>query len=250
MRNEFHETLEALTVDLAAMCGRASTLMQSASAALLRGDMAGAERVAFDLKRLTRLGNAVHDRACGLLALQAPVAHDLRVVVSALYIAADADRMGGLASNVARTAQRRYPQPAVPDEVHDLFTDMAFTAIDLAELVHLVVQNGDVEQARQVCDGDAAMNDLHRELFARLITPHWQHGPAVAADLVLVGRFYERFADHAVEIARRVHFQVTGEQLTGRGDSERMDTSRSPVKRFPRAEADILSGGGSPPRRR
>ncbi|MFB1298443.1 phosphate signaling complex protein PhoU [Mycobacterium sp. pW049] len=247
MRNEFHETLESLTVDLAAMCGRASTLMQSASAALLRGDMASTDRVAFDLKRLTRLGNAVHDRAYGLLALQAPVAHDLRVVVSSLYIAADADRMGGLASNVARTARRRHPEPVVPDEVHDLFTDMAFTAIDLAELVHSVVETGDVALARRVCDGDARMNDLHRELFARLVDPQWRHGPAAAADLVLVGRFYERFADHAVEIARRVYFQVTGEQLTAGGDS---GAAEAPATRLRRVEVDVSTRGEPGPSNR
>ncbi|MBB2992865.1 phosphate transport system protein [Mycolicibacterium iranicum] len=219
MRNLFHETLDSLTADLAGMCGRASELMQTASAALLSGDLSGADRVAADLKDLTTLGHAVHERAYGLLALQAPVAHDLRVVVSALYIAADADRMGALASHVARAARRRHPDPPVPAEVHDLFADMAVTAVDLADLVRSTVESGSPERARLVCEGDARMNDLHRELFARLIEPRWQHGAAAAADLVLVGRYYERFADHAVEIARRVYFQVTGEQLSGGGDT-------------------------------
>lgn len=218
MRDEFHQALEALIEDLADMCGRASTLAQAASAALLEGDVAAAERVAFDLKRLTRLGNAVHERAYSMLALQAPVARDLRAVVAALYIAADADRMGGLASNVARTARRRYPESVVPADVHDLLAGMASTATELADLVQATVLSRDADLARKVCDGDVRMNDLHRELFAQLMSPQWQHGPTVAADLVLLGRFYERFADHAVEIARRVHFQVTGTQLSGGGD--------------------------------
>ncbi|ABM14005.1 MULTISPECIES: phosphate signaling complex PhoU family protein [Mycolicibacterium] len=218
MRTEFHQALDRLTVDLAEMCGRAAALMQAASAALLEADIRRADTVAFDLKRLTRLGNAVHDRAYCLLALQAPVARDLRVVVSALYIAADADRMGGLASNVARAARRRDPDRVVPHDVHDLFAGMAATAIELAGLAQSTVRTGDPALAWRVCDGDEQMNELHRQLFSRLMGPRWRHGPTVAADLVLVGRFYERFADHAVEIARRVHFQATGTQLRGSGD--------------------------------
>ncbi|UXA10825.1 phosphate signaling complex protein PhoU [Mycobacterium sp. SMC-8] len=234
MRDEFHQALEVLIEDLAEMCGRASALAQGASTALLEGDVAAAERVAFDLKRLTQLGNAVHERAYSMLALQAPVARDLRAVVAALYIAADADRMGGLASNVARTARRRHPESVVPADVHDLFAEMASTATELANLAQATVRSRDADLARKVCDSDVRMNDLHRELFARLMSPQWPHGPTVAADLVLLGRFYERFADHAVEIARRVHFQVTGTQLSGGGDEHgatRQNPSAHPLPR-------------------
>jgi phosphate transport system protein len=220
MRDQFHEALDGLTVDLADMCGRASVMMQSASTALLDAEPAGAERIVFDLKRLTRLGNAVHDRAYSLLALQAPVARDLRTVVAGLHIAADADRMGALASHVARTARRRYPECAVPPEVHDLFDDMGITAVELAVRAQAAVHTGDAEEAERVCLGDERMDDLHRQLFTRVISTGWERGPMVAADLVLVGRFYERFADHAVEIARRIYFQATGTQL-GTGPSPR-----------------------------
>ncbi|WNG90125.1 phosphate signaling complex protein PhoU [Mycobacterium sp. ITM-2016-00317] len=230
MRDEFHRALEALTEDLADMCGRASAIMGVSSVALLNGDPATAERVAFELKRLTRLGSAVHDRAYSMLALQAPVARDLRAVVAALYIAADADRMGGLASNVARTARRRHPDRAVPDDIADLFSEMASLAVELADLAQATVRGRDPELACRVCDGDERMNALHRQLFARLMEPQWQHGPTVAADLVLVGRFYERFADHAVEIARRVHFEVTGHQLL-RGGDEHQNPSGHPLPR-------------------
>lgn len=228
MRNEFHQSLDALSVDLADMCGRAAELVRTASTALLEADRESADRVTFDLKRLTRLGNAVQDRTYGLLALQAPVARDLRTVVTALYIAADADRMGGLAAHIARTARQRMPERAIPDEVYPLFADMAQVATELGELVRRTVDSGDPGLAQQVCDGDERMNDLHRELFAQLIGPHWQHGPLVAADLVLVGRFYERFADHGVEIARRVYFRVTGEQLCGPNEP-RVPGPRSPA---------------------
>ncbi|MGE0218644.1 phosphate signaling complex protein PhoU [Mycolicibacterium sp.] len=214
MRNEFHETLDSLAVDLADMCGRTSVMMHAASGALLTANLDQADRLQLDLKRLTGLGNTVHDRAYSLLALQAPVAKDLRTVVCALHIAADADRMGALAAHVARAASRRYPDRVVPDDVEELFADMGATAVELADLAQVTVQTGDTMQARRVCDGDDRMDDLHRQLFTHLISPTWRHGVTAAADLVLVGRFYERFADHAVEIARRVYFQTTGTQLS------------------------------------
>lgn len=221
MRNEFHEALAHLTADLADMCGRSAAMMQSASTALLSAELDGCERVAFDLKRLTRLGNAVHDRAYALLALQAPVARDLRTVVAALHIAADADRMGALSAHVARTARRRHPEHAVPLEEHDLFSDMGAAAVELAALAQSAVATGDPATAREVCASDERIDELHRQLFTHVIGPHWRHGAVVASDLVLLGRFHERFADHAVEIARRVYFQSTGAQLgNGVGESE------------------------------
>lgn len=213
MRNDFHQTLAGLVTDLAEMCGRASAMMHSATRTLLDADVTGAEKLRADLSELTALGAEVHDRAYHLLALQAPVARDLRTVVAALHIGADADRMGALASHVARTAVRRHPERAAPDEVFDLFTEMGATAVALAADARDAVRAGDAALAARICDGDERMDELHRALFARVVSPHWTHGPMVAADVVLLGRFHERFADHAVEIARRVYFQATGMPL-------------------------------------
>ena len=213
MRDEFHQSLTDLVTDLADMCGRSAAMMYTASTALLDAELDSCDRVAFDLKRLSRLGNAVHDRAYALLALHAPVARDLRTVVSGLHIAADADRMGALAAHVARTARNRHPHHALPRDVRDLFCDMGSTAVELATDAQSAVATGDPQIARQVCTNDARMDALHRQLFTEVICPDWAHGPLVASDLVLLGRFHERFADHAVEIARRVYFQTTGAQL-------------------------------------
>lgn len=210
MRNEFHDTLDTLVADLAEMCDRASAMMSAATTALLDADAAAAHRLRGDLKQLTALGVSVTDRAYRLLALQAPVARDLRTVVAALHIGADADRMGALASHVARTASRTHPQRATPEEVVDLFTEMGSTAVRMAAEARDAVRSLDAALAERICVGDERMDELHRQLFVRVAAPQWQHGPLVAADMVLLGRFYERFADHAVEIARRVYFQATG----------------------------------------
>nr|WP_111508870.1 phosphate signaling complex protein PhoU [Mycobacterium kyogaense] len=210
MRNEFHDTLDILVADLAEMCDRASAMMHAATVALLEADAEQAGRMRGDLTQLSALGASVNDRAYRLLALQAPVARDLRTVLAALHIGADADRMGALASHIARTASRSHPQLATPPELTDLYTEMGATAVQMAGEARDAVSSFDAALAERVCADDERMDELHRQLFTRVMAPQWMHGPLVASDMVLLGRFYERFADHAVEIARRVYFQATG----------------------------------------
>jgi phosphate transport system protein len=211
MRTEFHQQLNALNADLARMCGLAGEAMQRATDGLLTVDLEAAERVLTDLEVLSRLRRDVDQAALAVLALQAPVASDLRVVVAAVHIASDADRMGGLAAHVARIVRRRHPAPAVPDAVVGQFAEMGRLAVDLAEDAAVVIADGDPVRASRIRDDDEAMNDMHRRLFTSVMSSEWSHGVPAAVDLVLLGRFYERFADHAVAIAARVLFRSTGE---------------------------------------
>ncbi|KKE98669.1 phosphate signaling complex protein PhoU [Mycolicibacterium obuense] len=210
MRNEFHDTLDTLVADLAEMCERASDIMRLATAALLDADVSQTGRLPGDLRELTALAVSVNDRTYRLLALQAPVARDLRTVVAALHIRADADRMGGLASHVARIAAKVHPNRATPADTADLFAEMGATAVRMADEARDAVRSLDPALTERICADDERMDELHRQLFTQVMAPQWQHGSLVAADLVLLARFYERFADHAVEIARRVYFQATG----------------------------------------
>jgi phosphate transport system protein len=146
-----------------------------------------------------------------LLALQAPVAGDLRAIVSSIQIVADVERMGALALHVAKIARRRHPQHALPEEVNGYFSEMGRVAVDLATSARDVLLSRDPAKARQMREDDDAMDDLHRHLFSVMMDREWRHGVAAAVDVTLLGRFYERFADHAVEISRRVIFQVTGQ---------------------------------------
>lgn len=148
--------------------------------------------------------------AFALLALQAPVAGDLRVVVASLKNIADAERMGVLALHVAKIARRRHPDHALPEEVNGCFAEMGRIAVDLGDDAKDVVQSGDPRKAAQLRHDDAAMDDLHRHLLSLLMDQQWKHGVVAAVDVTLLGRYYERFADHAVEIGRRVIFQATG----------------------------------------
>ena len=210
MRTAYHEQLDALTNRLAEMCGLAGIAMERATQALLQADLPLAEQVITDHDHIATLSARAEEDAFVLLALQAPVAGDLRAVVSSIQIVADVDRMGALALHVAKIARRRHPQPALPEEVNGYFAEMGRVAVDLGHSAQEVLLTKDPEKAARIREDDDAMDDLHRHLFTVLMDREWKHGVAAAVDVTLLGRFYERFADHAVEVARRVIFQVTG----------------------------------------
>lgn len=212
MRTDFRQQLESLQADLGVMCALAGDAVGRATRGLLEVDAEAAGEVANDIERLRFLHNTVERRTLGILAKQAPVAGDLRRVVTAIRVAADADRMGGLAAHVAKVSLRRHPVSAIPRELHDRFDEMGSTAVGLAYSCRDIL-TGDCSQTHRVRAEDGVMEAMHRELFAEVMSPGWAHGAVVASDVVLLGRFYGRFADHADEIARRMVFQASGEAL-------------------------------------
>jgi phosphate transport system protein len=215
MRSAFHEQLDALTETLSQMCGLAGLAMERATQALLQADLLAAERVITDHDHLVRMHTQAQEAVFLLLALQAPVAGDLRLVVATLQNVAHAERMGGLAVHVAKLARRRHPDPALPEEVNAYFAEMGRIAVDLGNSAKDVVLSRNPELAAQISHDDDAMDELHRHLFTVLMDREWKHGVTAAVDVTLLGRFYERFADHAVEIGRRVLFEATGKRPAG-----------------------------------
>jgi phosphate transport system protein len=214
MRTAYHEQLDALTTQLGEMCGLAGAAMERATQALLQADLVLAEQVITDHEQIAAMSAKAEESAFVLLALQAPVAGDLRAIVGSIQIVADVDRMGALALHVAKIARRRHPQHALPEEVNGYFAEMGRVAVELGNSAQEVLITRDPEKAARIQEEDDAMDDLHRHLFTVLMDKEWKHGVAAAVDVTLLGRFYERFADHAVEVARRVIFQVTGKHPT------------------------------------
>lgn len=210
MRTAYHEQLDGLNKQLAEMCELAGVAMERATQALLQADLVLAEQVITDHEQIATMSSKAEEAAFVLLALQAPVAGDLRAIVSSIQIVADVDRMGALALHVAKIARRRHPQHALPEEVNGYFAEMGRVAVELGNSAQEVLLTHDPEKAARIREEDDAMDDLHRHLFTVLMDREWKHGVAAAVDVTLLGRFYERFADHAVEVARRVIFQVTG----------------------------------------
>lgn len=210
MRTAYQQQLEGLNSILGEMCELAGATMARATQALLQADLAVAEEVITDNDRMNELSARAEEQAFALLALQAPVAGDLRGIVASFQIVSDIDRMGALALHVAKVARRRHPAKALPEEVNGYFAEMGRLAITLASNAREVLNTQDPEAAVRLTEDDDAMDDLHRHLFTVLMDRDWQHGVAAAVDVTLLGRYYERFADHAVLIGRRVFFQATG----------------------------------------
>ncbi|OBI82201.1 phosphate signaling complex protein PhoU [Mycobacterium sp. 1245805.9] len=217
MRTAFHLQLEALTASVADMCARAAGAMQRATHAVLHADVSLAGCVLNDHDKIRRHGFCAQRKALALLALQAPVAGDLRVVIGDLKNIADAERMGALASHVADIARRRYPACALPEEAIGHFAEMGRIAVDLSDVAGHVVRSRDPVAAARMQRDDDLMDELHRQLFSLMIDKPWNHSVAATVDVTLLGRYYERFADHAVAIGRRVIFQARGESMSVSG---------------------------------
>jgi phosphate transport system protein len=213
VRTAFHQQLDDLTVSIAELCGSAGRAMECATQALLQADLLLAEQVITDYDGMVARAKKTEDQAMTVLALQAPVAGDLRAVLSALKNIADIDRMAALALHVAKLTRRRHPDETLPEEVKGYFTEMGRIAVDMGNTVKEVVLSRDAHRAEQLADDDDDMDNIHRHLFSVLMDREWKYSVAAAVDVTLLGRYYERFADHAVEIGRRVVFQATGEPI-------------------------------------
>lgn len=210
MRNIFHAQLDALSGGIADLCDRTGSAMNDATCALLQADVHAAEEVIERHHDITYLSGLLEADALTILARQAPVAGDLRAVVSALKDLADVRRMGALATHIARIGRLRHPAKAVPDEVEGYVAEMGRIAVQIAGDTKSVVLSRDPERAAQLGVDDEAMDELHRQLFSRVLNPAWTHGTVTAVDVTLLSRYFERFADHAVDIANRVIYQATG----------------------------------------
>jgi phosphate transport system protein len=211
MRAEFRADLLELGRLLVSMAEAVRTAMRNATAALLTADLAAAEEVVVRDAEVDALYRQVEERVQQVLARQQPVAGDLRLVVTALHIAADLERMGDLAEHVARTARRRHPVEAVPGELRPVVSAMADIAERMAGKIAWVLSAPDATRAAELERDDDAMDALHRQLFSILLGPEWAHGVGAAVDAALLGRFYERYADHAVNTGKHVVYLVTGE---------------------------------------
>ncbi len=174
-----------------------------------------AEEVVRGDAEIDALYHRVEEKVYDLLARQAPVASDLRLVVTALHVAGDLERMGDLAEHVAETALRRAPESAVPDELHPVIHRSGrWPATGSPPSSPRRCATPDAEVAAELESDDDAMDELHRQLLALMLGAAWRYGVGPAIDGALLGRFYERFADHAVNVGDQVVYLVTGE-VTG-----------------------------------
>ena len=211
MRNAFHDQLDAIFEDLAAIGRLVEAAVEQATRSLLTADAALAEQVISADADIDRARERVEDDAFQLLSLQAPVAGDLRVVVAALRMVTELERMGDLAAHVAKIARLRYPEIAVPPSLRANFVRMGDVAEKMVVTAGQTLNDRNIQNAQELRSRDEEMDELRRTQFRLLLSDDWSDGVEAAVDVALLGRYYERIADHAVSIANRVVFVVTGQ---------------------------------------
>jgi len=211
MRDAFHDELDGISQSLLQMTSLVKTAMETATTALLAPDLTLAEKVISDDSVIDSIQHDLDARTINLMARQQPVASDLRTLVTSLRMSADLERMGDLAHHIAKQARMRYPNIAVPAELVPIITNMGRVSSQLIDKLSVVMEHRDIVRALEIETDDDEMDKLHRELISTLLDDNWAHGVEAAIDMTLLGRYYERCADHAVSISRRVYFSVTGE---------------------------------------
>jgi phosphate transport system protein len=210
MRETFRDELNSLTDDLARAARLAGQMMTNASSALSQADLGLAELVMSSEGEIKALCEDMDQRCVKLLVLQAPVATDLRMVVAAMHAVGDVERMCNLAQHIAKIARMKHPTVPIPQEVRPVFARMGVLATGLAEDAAAAIDSKDSLSASRLAQADEEVDALRRRIFRILFAEDWSHGVEPAVDAALIGRYYERFADHAVAIARQVSFLVTG----------------------------------------
>jgi phosphate transport system protein len=210
MREQFHEELDAVTATLVQMAGLVKIAVENATTALLTADLDLSEKVIAEDSIVDEIQHELDARTINLIARQSPVASDLRTLISSLRMSADLERMGDLAHHIAKSARMRYPATAVPPELSLTIEEMGRVCVQIIEKMSHVIESRDTDKALELENDDNAIDALHRKIIQTLLDPNWKHGIETAIDMTLLARYYERCADHAVSIARRVYFLVTG----------------------------------------
>lgn len=211
MRDAYHDELDAITEQLVEMTRLVGTAISSATEALLEADVSIAENVIDGDAAVNVLRDRVERRTVDLIARQQPVAGDLRMLTTGLRITSDLERSGDMAVHIAKLARRKYPACAVPSELKGTIREMGISAATMVAKAAEVVRTRDLALAGELESDDDVMDALHKTLLVTMLAPGWPHGVDTAIDLALAGRYYERFADHAVSVARQVVYLVTGE---------------------------------------
>ena len=210
LRSAFQDELDGVTTTLVELSAIVTEAVDRATHALLTANLSEAEEVIAADDRIDNMQHDLDARIIDIIARQQPVASDLRALVTALRMSADLERMGDMAHHIAKITRLRHPHGAVPSELLLTIEEMGKVAKLISQKAGAVINSRDIDKALELERDDDEMDKLHRRLFTTLLDDSWSHGTESAIDITLIGRYYERFADHAVSVARRVYFLVTG----------------------------------------
>ena len=204
VRKVFQAELHQVGEELIQIATLVQQALGSARTAFLDADIQVAEEVISNDARIDFLQNDLDERSIDILALQSPVASDLRMIVGALRMSASLERMGDLARHLAQLARLRFPEPVLPEADRADFARMADLTAAAVRDASTVVAERDLELAAQVEKRDIEIDELMQSVYARIARDGGSYTAAQIADLTLLGRFYERLGDHAVSLVRRI----------------------------------------------
>lgn len=211
MRKVFQADLQQIGEELIEMATRVATAMDRAWDSLANADVELAQDVIAADAKIDFLQNQLDERAIDTLALQGPVASDLRMIVGSLRMSASLERMGDLARHLAQLSRMRFPQRAIPSEISGTFSEMAQLDIQIAHAVATLLDTRDLKIASEIIELNHKLDRLHAGVFTQIADPSWTASPPVTVDVSLASRYLERFGDHGVSVARKVTYLVTGE---------------------------------------
>jgi phosphate transport system protein len=219
-RKTFHEQLDDLRVDVIRLAALTTEAIAGGTQALLDGDLAAAERVIENDDEIDDLTHTIEDRTFLLLARQQPLATDLRFLVTVMRVGHELERSADLMVNVAKTTRRLYPHQLDP-MLRGIIDRMGAQASIQTRVAIDAFADADPSWAAALADMDDAMDELTKSLFRHILASASDEAAVLlAVQMALVGRHYERIADHAVTIAERVGFMVTGEHPTPESETE------------------------------
>lgn len=211
MREVFHDTLEDIQGRLAEISELVTEAIEKATAAFASGDVSLAEDVIANDDRIDALVLSTDEIAIETLAMQQPVAQDLRVIVTALRVSASLERMGDLAEHIAQLVRSRYPERAIPKGLKKTFTKMGELDVQVARTLTKLLKTQDLQYATLIRDTDDDIDELHASVYERVLGESFKGEIPHAIDATLASRYHERFADHAVSVAKKVVYLATGD---------------------------------------
>ena len=211
MRKVFQADLQQIGDELIDMAAKVSTAMERAWDSLANADLDLAQEVIAADAKIDFLQNQLDERAIDTLALQGPVASDLRMIVGSLRMSASLERMGDLARHLAQLTRLRFPRRALPSEISGTFSEMAQIDIQIAKAVAELLETRDLKLARDIIELNHRLDRLHSGVFTQIAADDWSASAPTTVDVSLTSRYLERFGDHGVSVARKVTYLVTGE---------------------------------------
>lgn len=211
MREVFHQSLEDVQSRLVEIAELVTVAIERATKAFGTSDVTLAEEVIEADQVIDAKAIELDELAIQILARQQPVARDLRIVVAALRVSASLERMGDIAEHIAQLTRMRFPERAIPKGLKGTFTKMGELDVQVAQVLTEILRTEDLSLVETIRNLDDQLDDHHLSVFEKVLSENWQGEAGATVDATLASRYLERFADHALSVAKKVAYLATGE---------------------------------------